>query len=187
MIVGILTVMPVFEADLLTANPSSTDDDSNHEKDRDTYHFHSNKSSQDADFANPSTRQSVQDGLGAGAYSDSQNSISPYANIPTMLSPRNTNQKIKIHAHCGTTSVQYIITNETELYSFASTVTHKYCVMPGQQRLVQILRLIQRKWFSVQEFCLKVSPSLTIPVFVWKEVLEKMRLSYPIGPPQAER
>lgn len=127
MINGILTVMPVFEADFLTANPSSTDDDSDHKEDRDAYHFHSNKSGQAVALEDPSTRYSVQV-RSAGPYSDSQNSISPYASIPTMLSPRNTNQNIRIHAHCGTTSVQYIITNETALYSFASTVTHKYCV-----------------------------------------------------------
>lgn len=43
-----------------------------------------------------------------------------------MLRLKKIHQKIKIHPHCGTTSVQYMITSETALYSFASTVTHKY-------------------------------------------------------------
>ena len=53
MISGILTVMPVFEADLLTANPSSTDDNSDDKEDRDAYHFHSNESGQDVALEDP--------------------------------------------------------------------------------------------------------------------------------------
>ena len=46
MIGRILTVMPVFEADLLTANPSRTDDDCDHKEDRDADHFHSKEPGQ---------------------------------------------------------------------------------------------------------------------------------------------
>lgn len=38
-----------------------------------------------------------------------------------MLKEMKRAQKIRIHAHCGTTSVQYMTTREMALYSFAKT------------------------------------------------------------------
>jgi len=59
-------------------------------------------------------------------HNDSQNSISPYARMPKFDNPRNRNQNIRIQPHCGTASVQYPITRETELYSFARTFNKKF-------------------------------------------------------------
>lgn len=54
-------------------------------------------------------------------YRESQNSISPYAKIPKFESVRNITQKIRIHPHWGTASVQYPITRDMALYSLART------------------------------------------------------------------
>ena len=119
---GEFTVMPVSEANFLGANDASADEDGNDEEDGDTDHLDSDVRCEHVDGSKEHTQNARSD----YTHKDSQNSISPYAKMPAILNPRNTNQNINIHAHCGTTSVQYVITSEIALYSFASTVTQRY-------------------------------------------------------------
>lgn len=101
-------IMVIFEPDGTRSNAACADADGQDKESEQRQHFDT------VDGISESTRTQHR-----GTYSDNQNSISPYARTPRLDSPRNRNQKIKIHPHWGTASVQKPMTSEIALYSLA--------------------------------------------------------------------